>query len=208
MSTRKMSSDGRGDDSGVLDGYEVVVAVCGGIAAYKVAHLVSALVQRGAGVTVAMTEAATRLVGPATFQALTARPVLTSLWSGEYAYDPQHVRLTREADLLVIAPATANIIGKLAGGICDDLVSTIAIAAGCPIVVVPSMNDRMWAHPAVQANAGRLEEFGYTLIGPAEGWLACRCDGPGRMVEPDAILQTVTERLVSAPPRLANPIGD
>jgi len=184
-----------------LSRYEVVVAVCGGIAAYKVCSVVSALVQRAAGVTVAMTEAATRLVTPATFQALCARAVVTSLWSGDYAYDPQHIRLTREADLFVIAPATANIIGKLANGICDELVSTIALAASCPILLVPAMNDRMWANPAVIANVTRLRDFGHEFIGPAEGWLACRSEGTGRMVEPDAILEVVTERLLSRPPR-------
>jgi len=187
--------------------HEVVVAVCGGIAAYKVCSVVSALVQRSAGVTVAMTEAATRLVTPATFQALSGRPVVTSLWSGQYAHDPQHIRLTREADLFVIAPATANIIGKLANGICDELVSTIALAASCPVLIVPAMNDRMWANPAVVANVARLREFGHELIGPAEGWLACRSEGTGRMVEPDAILDIVTERLLSCPPRKDEPSG-
>lgn len=202
-----MTSDTPGVDSRDLAGYEVVVAACGGIAAYKVCGVVSALVQRGVGVTVAMTDAATRFVGPVTFQTLSARPVLTSLWSTEYADDAQHIRLTREADLFLIAPATANIIGKLAAGICDDLVSTIAIAAACPILLAPSMNDRMWAHPAVQANVAKLKEFGYTLIGPAQGWLACRSEGPGRMVEPESILQSITERLVSTPARRAKAVG-
>lgn len=177
------------------------MAVTGGIAAYKTCHVVSELVQHGAEVTVAMTESAMRMVGPSTFQALSGRAVLTSLWSAEYAYDPQHIRLTREADVFVIAPATANIIGKLANGICDDLVSTIAVAADCPMILAPAMNDRMWAHPAVRVNAARLVECGYALIGPAEGWLACRTQGPGRMVEPEEILAAVVKQLLSAPPR-------
>lgn len=177
----------------------MVVCVCGGIAAYKTCHVVSSLVQRGAGVTVAMTESATRFVGPATFQALSARPVLTSLWSGVYADDPQHIRLTKEADLMVIAPATANVIGKLANGICDDVVTTIAIAAACPIVLAPGMNDSMWRHPAVQANVNRLKEFGYAMVGPAEGWLACRSVGPGRMVEPAELMAEIVKRLPTRP---------
>lgn len=186
-----------------LEHREVVVAVCGGIAAYKVCHVVSGLVQRGAGVTVAMTEAATHFVGPATFQALSGRPVITGVFSAVYAHDPQHIRLTREADLFLIAPATANIIGKIAGGICDDLVSTIVIGADCPIMLAPAMNDAMWRHPAVVANVAKLEQFGYKLIGPEEGWLACRTVGLGRMVEPDTLVDAVVEQLQTAPPRNA-----
>lgn len=185
-----MNSDG--DD---LAGREVIIAVCGGIAAYKVCSVVSALVQRGAGVTVAMTEAATRFVGPATFQALSGRAVLTSLWSGPDPADPQHIRLTRNADLLVIAPATANIIGKIANGICDDLVSTMVAASSVPVLLAPAMNDAMWAHPAVKSNANRLREFGYEFIGPAEGWLACRSVGPGRMVESEALLEAISAKM-------------
>ncbi len=196
-----MKSDGPAETTRNLAGREVVVALTGGIACYKVCYVVSNLVQRGAGVTAAMTQAATKLVGVNTLQALTGRAVLTSLWSSEYAHDPQHIRLTREADLFVIAPATANIIGKLANGICDDLVSTIAVAAHCPLMLAPAMNDRMWAHPAVQANVARLREFGYHLVGPAEGWLACRTQGPGRMVEPDEIVTAVTGLLSATTPK-------
>lgn len=184
-----------------LKDYEVVVAVCGGIAAYKVCTVVSRLVQRGAGVTVAMTESATRFVGVATFQALTAREVLTNLFSASEAHDPQHIRLTERADLFLIAPATANIIGKIAGGICDDLVSTMVVAAACPVILAPAMNDTMWAHPAVRANVARLDTFGYTAVGPAEGWLACRSVGPGRMAEPEEILDSVIALLRSSPPK-------
>ena len=202
-----MISDVRDETGRDLAGYQVVVALTGGIACYKVCHVVSALVQRGAGVTAAMTDSATKLLGANTLQALTGRAVLTSLWSTEYAYDPQHIRLTREADLFIIAPATANIIGKLANGICDDLVSTIAIAADCPVLLAPAMNDRMWAHPAVQANVVRLREFGYHLVGPAEGWLACRSAGPGRMVESEEIL-TAAGKLLSATPRKRDAVGE
>jgi len=200
-----MSSKAAGPPQADLADYEVVVAVTGGIAAYKTCHVVSALIQRGVGVTAAMTESAAKLLGPNTLQALTGRAVLTSLWSTEYACDPQHIRLTREADLFIIAPATANIIGKLANGICDDLVSTMGIAAHCPMLLAPAMNDRMWAHPAVRANVARLKEFGYALIGPAEGWLACRTEGPGRMVEPEEILAAAVKQLQTAPPRKRRP---
>ncbi len=171
-----------------LNGREFVVAVCGGIAAYKVATVVSQLAQRGAGVTVAMTESATHFVGPMTFRALSGRDVLTSLWESPDAEDPQHIGLTRRADLLIIAPATANIIGKIANGLCDDLVSTMVIAASCPILLAPSMNDRMWDYPAVQTNLTKLREFGHHFVGPQDGWLACRSVGPGRMADPDDIV--------------------
>jgi len=186
-----------------LRDYEVVVAVCGGIAAYKVCTVVSRLVQRGAGVTVAMTESAKRFVGPTTFQALSGRVVLDHLFSAADAHDPQHIGLTNRADLFLIAPATANIIGKIAGGICDDLVSTMVVAAACPILLAPAMNDAMWSHPAVRENVAKLKTFGYGIVGPGEGWLACRSVGPGRMAEPEEIIDTVVTRLKSAAPKKA-----
>ncbi len=187
-----------------LAGYEVVVAVCGGIAAYKVCHVVSSLVQRGAGVTVAMTDSATHFVGPATFQALTGRRVLRDLFDAAGAYDPQHIRLTRGADLFLIAPATANIIGKIANGICDDLVSTMVAAAGDRVMLAPAMNDVMWAHQPIQDNIAKLRTLGYAIVGPAEGWLACRSIGPGRMSESDDILSAAVDALRSARPRGAS----
>lgn len=188
-------------DRSDLAGHEVLVAVCGGIAAYKVCPVVSALVQRGAGVTVAMTEAATRFVGPTTFQSLTARQVFTSLWTAETYYDPQHIKLTEAADLFLIAPATADIIGKIACGIADDLISTLVMTADCPVVLAPAMNTRMWQNPIVQANVTRLRGTGYPIIEPVSGWLACRTVGPGRMAEPEAILEEVVDRLRAKPPK-------
>ncbi len=186
-----------------LSGYEVVVAVCGGIAAYKVCHVVSGLVQRGANVTVAMTESATRMVGPATFAALSGRPVLTSLWTIEASSDPQHVRLTDGLDLLLVAPATYNVIGKIAAGIADDLVSTLISAADGPILLAPAMNTRMWDNPVLQANLSRMKELNYRIIDPGEGWLACGMVGKGRMAEADDLLPAVVEQLRSAPPKRA-----
>ncbi len=175
-----------------LAGGEVLVAVCGGIAAYKVCYVVSELVQRGAGVTVAMTEAATRLVTPTTFEALSRRGVLRSMWTSKSSASMQHIAVTESVDLILVAPATANMIGKIAAGIADDLVSTMILSAASPVVLAPAMNERMWANQVVRENAARLTERGYLLVGPAEGWLACGSVGPGRLAEPGEILEAVT----------------
>ena len=186
-----------------LSGYEVFACVCGGIAAYKVCEVVSKLVQRGAGVTVAMTRSAKKFVGPTTFQALSSRRVLTGLWSVDDPDDVQHIALTGAADLVLVAPATANIIGKIASGIADDVVTTLVISAASPVVLAPAMNDRMWANPVVQQNVAALKKHGHTLVGPGEGWLACRSIGPGRMAEPTEILDAVVAKLKSKPPKKA-----
>jgi len=173
--------------AGDLAGYEIGVGVCGGISAYKTCELVSRLVQRGAGVTVAMTESACRFVGPVTFEALTARKVLTSLWHGDAA-DVRHVALSELVDLFVVAPATANMLGKLAVGLADDLLSTLLIARDSPLLLAPAMNPRMWANPIVGRNVQTLAECGVHFVGPCAGWLACRDSGTGRMAEPQAVL--------------------
>ncbi|HEX2974204.1 MAG TPA: bifunctional phosphopantothenoylcysteine decarboxylase/phosphopantothenate--cysteine ligase CoaBC [Tepidisphaeraceae bacterium] len=180
----------------MLKGRKVIVAVCGGIAAYKVADVVSKLVQRGAGVTVVMTEAGAKFVTPLTFQALSGRPVRTNLWDLPDSSDIQHIGLTEKADLMLVAPATANIIAKAATGICDDLVSTMINAAACPVVFCPAMNNLMWANPVTQENVQKLARLGYPMIGPEEGWLACRNVGAGRMSEAGKILDTVTQMLL------------
>lgn len=182
-----------------LADYEVLVCVCGGIAAYKTAGLVSKLAQAGAGVTVAMTRSAKRFIGPTTFRALTGRPTLTSMWHGGDPGAMEHLRPSETADLIVVAPATANIIGKLAGGIADDLVSTLLLGADCPTLLAPAMNTRMWQHFAVQRNMAYLRDNGVALVGPDEGWLACRDRGPGRMSEPDAIFDAVQRLLRQRP---------
>lgn len=186
-----------------LTGYEVVVGVCGGIAAYKTASMVSALVQRGAGVTVAMSAAAQKFVGPLTFEALTARQVFTSPWESTAYFDPQHIRLTEGADVMVIAPATANIIGKIAHGLADDLISTMVMSAACPVMLAPAMNTRMWENPIVQENVKSLVSRGYPMVEPGEGWLACRTVGAGRMAEPEEILARTVELLKGKPPKNA-----
>jgi phosphopantothenoylcysteine decarboxylase/phosphopantothenate--cysteine ligase len=180
-----------------LKGREIVVAVCGGIAAYKVADVVSKLVQLGAGVTVAMTDEAQRFVTPLTFEALSGRPVRTGTFSLVESSDPQHISLTERADLMLVAPATANIIAKVAHGLTDDLVSLLVCAAACPVVFAPAMNNRMWEHPVARENVAKLKSIGYRFIGPEDGWLACRNTGPGRLSEPAKIVEELT-RLVTA----------
>ncbi len=191
----------RPEPSAVADlaGYEVLVAVSGGIAAYKTCDLVSKLVQRGVGVTAAMTRSARRFVGVTTFQALTGRRVLTSIWTAHDPGDVQHIALTGGADLLLIAPATANIIGKIAGGIADDLVTTLVISRASPVLLAPAMNDRMWTNQVVQRNVTTLKESGYHFVGPGEGWLACRRVGPGRMAEATEILDAIVPMLKANP---------
>jgi phosphopantothenoylcysteine decarboxylase/phosphopantothenate--cysteine ligase len=179
----------------------VLVAVCGGISAYKTAALVSKLVQHGAGVAVAMTAAGQRFVAPLTFQTLTGRRVFTDLWDASDCYDPQHLVPTEQADLLVIAPATANIIGKIAHGIADDLVSTMVLAAASPVLLAPAMNARMWDNPIVRENLRFLTERGYHVVPPGEGWLACGTIGKGRMAEPEDILAAAEKLLGRRPPK-------
>ncbi|MBN2212504.1 MAG: phosphopantothenoylcysteine decarboxylase [Sedimentisphaerales bacterium] len=184
-----------------LDGFEIVLGVTGGIAAYKSAWLCSQLVQAGVGVTVAMTDNACRFVTELTFATLSGRRVYRSLWSDPAAYEANHISLTSRADLIVIAPATANIIAKAAAGICDDLLSTLPAAAQSPILLAPAMNQRMWASPAAQRNIAQLREDGYHIVGPAEGRLACGDVGPGRMAEPEDIFRTIGELLTGQTPK-------
>lgn len=190
MSTK---ADSRARD---LSGREVIVCVSGGIAAYKACEVVSRLAQRGAGVTVAMTQSAQRFVGPMTFEALCGRRVLTDLWSGG-GDDVQHISVTERADLIILAPATANIIGKLACGIADDAVTTLVISAASPVLLAPAMNPRMWANAAVERNLATLKERGFASVGPGEGWLACRSEGVGRMADPGEILEQAAILILS-----------
>ena len=179
-----------------LTGRTILVCLTGGIAAYKVCEVVSALVQRGADVSVAMTAEAQQFVGPTTVQALTNKPVATTLWAPSSATPIPHIHLAQTAHLILVAPATANILAKLAHGLADELVSTLLLAAAPKrVLLVPAMNEAMWTHPATQANTQTLARFGYTLIGPASGWQACRTVGPGRMVEPVEILAAATQKL-------------
>jgi phosphopantothenoylcysteine decarboxylase/phosphopantothenate--cysteine ligase len=175
--------------SGSLKGKEIVAGVTGSIAAYKAAELVSKLVQRGAGVTVVMTRSATQFVGPLTFQTLTRRRVMVDQFDLESVVDPTHISLTDEADAVVIAPATANFLGKAAHGIADDMLGSLLLAVACPVLVAPAMNDRMWAHPAVQENIAILKKRGYRFIEPDSGFLACGTYAKGRLPDPLRIVE-------------------
>jgi phosphopantothenoylcysteine decarboxylase/phosphopantothenate--cysteine ligase len=184
-----------------LAGREFIVAVCGGISAYKSADLVSKLAQAGAGVTVVMTRSAQQFVTPLTFQALSGRPVRTDTFDLPESSDPQHIGLTERADLMIVAPATANIIAKAAHGICDDLVSVMICAAACPVVFCPAMNSRMWDNAVTQENCRKLAGLGYPFIGPESGWLACRSIGSGRMSDPPKIIEQIPPLLASTKTR-------
>jgi phosphopantothenoylcysteine decarboxylase/phosphopantothenate--cysteine ligase len=183
-----------------VEGKQIILGVSGGIAAYKVCEVASKLVQAGAQVYVIMTENAQQFVGAKTLEALTRRPVITSMFAPipAAAWEQDHVSLTDTADLLLIAPATANVIGKLANGVADDMLSTTALAFAGPTVIAPAMNLRMWAHPAVQRNVAYLRELGVELIGPEEGRLASGAVGLGRMSEPQEIVARVREMLESS----------
>jgi phosphopantothenoylcysteine decarboxylase len=178
-----------------LTGREIIVAVCGGIAAYKVADVVSKLVQQGAGVTVVMTASAQKFIAPLTFQALSGRPVRTDTFDLPDSSDPQHIGLTERADVMLVAPATADIIAKIAHGFCDDLVSLMINASACPVVFAPAMNNRMWDNPITKENCEKLQKHGYRFIGPEAGWLACRNVGAGRMSEAATVVAEVAEML-------------
>ena len=177
----------------------ILLGVTGGIAAYKVCILASHLTQAGAWVDVVMTESATRFVAPLTFEALTGRSAYTDMWrtsdhsasgaEGEgLPVHISHVGLAHAAELLVIAPATANTLAKLATGVADNLLTTLALAASCPVLAVPAMDVGMWSHPATQANAATLRERGVRFAGPARGRMASGLEGEGRMIEPGEIL--------------------
>ncbi|MEM6855456.1 MAG: flavoprotein [Planctomycetota bacterium] len=185
--------------SSPLDGRRVLVALTGGIAAYKTATLVSRLVQAGAEVRVAMTESATRFIMPLTLQSLSGHPALTSMWEHDDRPDSQHVGLARWCDLMVVAPCSADMLGKLAAGLTPDLVSltVCALPAETPLLVAPAMNADMWASPIVQRNLQTLRDLlpNFHEVGPDEGWQACRTSGSGRMSEPEAILEQVTALL-------------
>ena len=166
-----------------LTGKRIVLGVTGGIAAYKVAELARLLVKGGARVDVVMTEAGAHFVGPATFQALTGQPVWSDLWDQRMPNGMAHIDLTRAADAILVAPASADFLAKLAQGHADNLLSTLCLARECPLLVAPAMNRQMWEHPATQRNVAQLAADGVALLGPASGEQACGEVGPGRMLE-------------------------
>jgi phosphopantothenoylcysteine decarboxylase/phosphopantothenate--cysteine ligase len=182
----------------VFEGRRVLVAVTGGIAAYKTAMVVSRLAQDGAEVSVVMTRAATKFVRPLTFQALSGRPVYTSAWQHVESHDPQHISLASGLDAAVVAPCSMDCLARLATGRADDVVSLILSAvdrAKTPVLLAPAMNSIMWSQAATQRNVHQLKADGFAFVGPGEGWQACRRVGPGRMSEPEEILAALAELL-------------
>jgi phosphopantothenoylcysteine decarboxylase/phosphopantothenate--cysteine ligase len=182
----------------MLDNRHILLGVTGGVAAYKAVDLAGKLTSAGAEVKTVMTEAACRFVGPKSFEAVTQSPVFTTMWSAPEEFKVGHIALVDWADVVVVAPATANIIGKIANGICDDLISTI-LCACWPLTqsgktwLAPAMNNNMWANPAVQSNIETIKQRGFQLIGPVEGRLACGTHGLGRMSEPQDIMDAIEE---------------
>ncbi|MCH8220944.1 MAG: bifunctional phosphopantothenoylcysteine decarboxylase/phosphopantothenate--cysteine ligase CoaBC [Proteobacteria bacterium] len=171
---------------------KILLGVSGGIAAYKSPDLVRRLRERGAEVRVVMTEGAQRFITPLTLQAVSGWPVRTDLWDEHAESAMGHIELARWADLILIAPATANLIARLASGSADDLLGTLCLASQAPLFLAPAMNQQMWANPATQANCAQLRERGITLLGPDEGDQACGEVGPGRMLEPLDIAMRLT----------------
>jgi phosphopantothenoylcysteine decarboxylase/phosphopantothenate--cysteine ligase len=175
-----------------LAGQRILLCVCGGIAAYKAIELVRRLREAGAEVQVAMTENGKRFVGAASLQAVSGRPVRDSLWDAEAEASMGHIELARWADRILVAPATADILARLAHGFASDLVTTLCLATTAPISVAPAMNNRMWLHPATQANLALLRARGVAVIGPDHGAQACGEFGPGRLSEPPDIVAALS----------------
>jgi phosphopantothenoylcysteine decarboxylase/phosphopantothenate--cysteine ligase len=176
---------------GELAGKHLLLGMTGGIACYKIAELTRLLVKAGATVQIAMTDAATQFITPVTMQALSGRPVYTSQWDTRIPNNMPHIDLSREADAIVIAPASTDFLAKLAHGLADDLLSTLCIARDCPLLVVPAMNRQMWTNPATQRNVALLRGDGVTVLGPDSGAQACGEVGDGRMLEPEATYEAI-----------------
>lgn len=174
-----------------LNGKRIVLGVTGGIAAYKAAELVRLLGKQGAEVQVAMTEGATHFVTPTTFQALSGKPVFTDQWDQRMPNAMAHIDLSRTADLILVAPASADFMARIAHGMADDLLATMVLARTCPLLLAPAMNLQMWQNPATQRNVAQLAADGVSILGPASGEQACGEVGAGRMLEPEEILEEV-----------------
>lgn len=180
-----------------LTSREILLGVTGGIAAYKAADLCSKLVQAGAAVSVIMTESAHQFVGPVIFEALTRRPVCTHPFQAQEHFQGEHIGLAQRAELVVVAPATAASIARLANGLSDDLLTTTLLATRAPIHVAPAMNCDMWDAPAVRRNVAQLREDGVRVIEPEDGWLSCGQIGKGRMAAPEVILSALESSVAS-----------
>jgi phosphopantothenoylcysteine decarboxylase/phosphopantothenate--cysteine ligase len=178
-----------------LLGRRILLGITGGVAAYKSALLTRSLVTAGADVQVVMTAAAAQFIAPVTLQALSGKPVFTDMWDARIPNNMAHIELSRDRELVVVAPATADFMAKLAHGLADDLLSTLALARECPLMLAPAMNRQMWEHPATQRNAVALAADGVVLVGPEAGDQACGETGMGRMLEPEAIHAEIVRAL-------------
>lgn len=177
--------------AGKMEGKKILVGVTGCIAAYKACELVSRLTQAGAEVRVIMTRAAGEFITPLTFTTLSRQQVFTAMFPAPREFDPVHVNLAAWADLMVIAPATANIIGKIACGIADDLLSCTVMATRAPVLIAPAMHTAMWENRIVRDNVKKLKSRGYHFAGPDTGYLACGCEGVGRLTAPEEMLHVI-----------------
>ena len=174
---------------------KVLLIVGGGIAAYKVCELIRLLRKADIGVRCVLTDAGAQFISPMTLAALSEQPVHTSLWDLKDEAEMCHIQLSREADLVVVVPATADLLAKMANGIASDLATTLLLATDKPVLAAPAMNVRMWLHPATQRNVATLRGDGITVLPPDEGPMACGEFGPGRLPEPDAILAAIRSAL-------------
>ena len=189
-----MSQDVAAIDENTSDSARILIGVSGGIAAFKIASLVSALAKHGHDVTVIMSQAATQFVGPDTFRALSDNAVYTSIFEPSMPLGA-HVTVTKDKNLFLIAPATAQTIAEMAFGSANDLLSAAYLAFDGPVLAAPAMNSRMWQKPAVQRNVSQLADDGVQLIGPETGWLSCRENGEGRMAEPATLMEAIFNTL-------------
>ena len=179
----------------MLKGKCVVLGVTGSIAAYKTAYLASALAKLHADTTVIMTENATNFIHPVTFESLTGNKCLVDTFDRNFNHSVEHVALAKRADIVLVAPATANVIGKLANGIADDMLTTTMLACRCKKLLSPAMNTNMYENPVVQDNIRKLESYGYEVIEAASGYLACGDTGAGKMPEPEALLEYILREI-------------
>ena len=186
----------------MLKGKTVLLGVTGGIAAYKAAYLASALLKQGATVEVVMTKNATEFISPLTFEELTGRRVMVNTFDRNFEHQVEHISLAQRTDLVIIAPATANVCAKLAHGLADDMLTTSVLACKCPKLIAPAMNTNMWENPVTQDNIALLKKYGWEVIPPATGRLACGAVGAGKLPEPDLILEYIL-RAIAMPKDLA-----
>ncbi len=173
----------------------IILGVTGSIAAFKAVAMVSDLKNQGYDITVIMTKSSQNFVNPLTFRTLSQNKVVTDLFIDESAYEPQHISIAQKADLVVIAPATANIIGKIASGIADDTLSSVVMACNSPVLIAPAMEENMYLNPITQRNIRVLQEFGYKFVGPEKGRLATGRIGVGRMANVELVIQSIIDKL-------------